>query len=112
MSLRATVPPPLEVGRAGAHDLFVRWADGHHSIFPARDLRLACPCASCVDELTGAKRLDPAGVPDDVKPLGVSLVGRYAIHVQWSDGHGSGIYSFEFLRAQCPCDACRGGAAA
>jgi DUF971 family protein len=36
----------------------------------------------------------------------VEPVGNYAIRIQWSDGHGSGIYSFEHLRKICPCDAC------
>ncbi len=34
-------------------------------------------------------------------------VGRYAIGVQWADGHDS-IYPLENLRRRCPCVACRG----
>jgi DUF971 family protein len=36
-------------------------------------------------------------------------VGRYAIGVDWSDGHDS-ILPFRQLRPACPCDACRAGA--
>jgi ATP-binding protein involved in chromosome partitioning len=80
---------------------------GHVGRFVARALRLACPCAACVDEMTGRPLLDPASVPADVHPVAIGLVGAYAIRVQWSDGHGSGIYTFRALREQCPCAACR-----
>ena len=40
------------------------------------------------------------GVPKDVR-----LVGRYAVGIDWQDGHGS-IYPFEFLRLECPCAGC------
>lgn len=101
------VPAPLEIGRSGAHDLKVIWGDGHVSVYPARALRLACPCAQCVDELSGERMLNPDTVRADVHPLKVGLVGRYAVHLAFSDGHGSGIYSFEKLRGLCPCAECR-----
>ncbi|MBI3848571.1 MAG: P-loop NTPase [Planctomycetes bacterium] len=74
------------------------WSDGKETKHPFRELRLQCPCAMCVDEWTGAKRLDPATIAADVKPLEIRPVGRYAIQITWSDGHGSGIYSFDRLR--------------
>ena len=94
---------PIEIGRANQHDLKIIWQDGHESVFPARGLRLACPCASCVDEMTGEIRIIPSRIADDIRPLGVHLVGRYAISLDWSDGHRTGIYPFEFLRKRCPC---------
>jgi ATP-binding protein involved in chromosome partitioning len=78
--------------------LVIRWSDGKETRHPFRELRLQCPCAMCVDEWTGAKRLDPATVPADVKPIEIRPVGRYGIQITWSDGHGSGIYSFDRLR--------------
>ncbi len=99
-------PAPVEIGRANEHDIKINWSDGHESVYIARELRLSCPCAACVDEMTGQKMLNPANVPDAVHPLAIGLVGRYAVHVRFSDGHSSGIYSFEKLRAICPCDAC------
>ena len=101
--MAAQAPVPAEIGRANQHDVKIRWQDGHESIYPARELRLACPCAGCVDELTGHVRLIATGVPQDVHPLGIDLVGRYAITIRWSDGHRTGIYPFNLLRTLCPC---------
>ncbi len=101
-------PVPVEVGRANLHDVRVRWDDRHESLFPARDLRLLCPCAACVSEDTGERILVPTQVPVGVQPLRIEAVGRYAIQVFWSDGHSSGIYSFDYLMENCPCLLCRG----
>ncbi|HEX7120520.1 MAG TPA: DUF971 domain-containing protein [Longimicrobiales bacterium] len=90
--------------------LRIEWADGHASEYAPRYLRLQCRCAVCVDELTGAPLLDPRAVPEDVYPLAIRYVGRYALGFDWSDGHDTGIYPFEMLRAVCPCDACTGAA--
>lgn len=97
---------PVEIGRANEHDIKILWQDGHASEYCGRKLRLACPCAGCVDELSGAKRLIATSVPEGVHAQAVSLVGRYAITIQWSDGHHTGIYPFELLRRLCPCPLC------
>ena len=97
---------PVEIGRANVADVKIRWAGGHESIFPARELRMACPCAACVDEFTGTIRIINSEVPQDVHPVTIEPVGRYAISIHWSDGHHTGIYSFDRLRAMCPC--CQG----
>ncbi len=96
---------PVEIGRANRHDVRIIWQDGHVSVYPARALRLACPCAGCVDETTGVVRIIGTSVPQDVHPLRIELVGRYAISLHWSDGHATGIYPFERLRRLCPCCA-------
>lgn len=79
---------------------------GHRVLFAARPLRLSCPCAECVEEMSGRPLLDPARVPLDVHPLRIALVGTYGLRVQWSDGHGSGIFTFDRLRRDCPCARC------
>jgi len=89
---------PEEIGRANQHDLKIRWKDGHETVYLARVLRLNCPCAECVQEVTGKKLLDADTVPEDVYPLKIELVGKYAIQIFWSDGHSTGIYPFENLR--------------
>jgi ATP-binding protein involved in chromosome partitioning len=78
--------------------LAVEWEAGApEAFYPARALRLACPCAACVEEMSGRPLLDPATVPPDVRPVSVSLVGAYGLKVRWSDGHATGIYTFERL---------------
>ena len=89
---------PTEIAQAGPRRLAIRWADGARSEYDVRQLRLACGCATCVDEWTGEGRLDPASVPEDVRPLQIRPVGRYAIAIEWSDGHTTGIYPFRRLR--------------
>ena len=94
---------PLEVGRANQHDLKITWPDGHVSVYPARALRLACPCAACVDEVTGRVLVLARHVAQDVRPVKIEPVGRYAITIHWSDGHHTGIYPYPRLRQLCPC---------
>ena len=45
------------------------------------------------------------GQGDPNRPKDIHLVGRYAVGIDWTDGHGS-IYPFEFLRRACDCGAC------
>jgi len=89
---------PAGLRRRDARTLSIRWADGHVDDLDVRDLRLACPCALCVEEMSGRALLDPASVPADVLPRKVTSVGTYAMIVDWSDGHGTGIYTYGYLR--------------
>lgn len=79
--------------------LRIRWEDGEVSEYEPRFLRMRCPCAGCVDELTGVRTLTEADVPAAVYPEAIHYVGRYALQFVWSDGHSTGIYPFELLRA-------------
>ena len=89
---------PTKIAQADARTLAIRWADGAESRLDVRELRLACGCAQCIDEWSGEGRLDASAVPEDVHPLRIEPVGRYAIQIAWSDGHASGIYPFRRLR--------------
>ena len=100
-------PTPTSIAQQGPRNLAITWNDGHQSVYDVRALRLACGCASCIDEWTGEERLDDAAVPLDVKPVKIQSVGRYAIQIDWSDGHTTGIYPFRRLRELCGCEACR-----
>jgi ATP-binding protein involved in chromosome partitioning len=87
--------------------ILIQWEEGaHEAFYLARMLRLACPCAACVEEMSGRPLLDPAVVPRDVRPVSVALVGAYGIRITWSDGHGTGIYTFNQLWRLCPCERC------
>lgn len=97
---------PLAITRRD-DGVLIRWDDdGHEALFPARALRLRCPCAACVEEMTGRPLLDPDHVPANVRPASLALVGAYGLRITWSDGHGTGIYTFRWLRAECPCARC------
>jgi len=82
------------------------WSDGHESRHTLRTLRVECPCARCVDEWTGKRIVTVNEVPLDVHILRAEPVGRYAVRFDWSDGHGTGLYTFARLRATCECDEC------
>ena len=41
-----------------------------------------------------------------LKMLDVEQVGGYAVKMSWSDGHNTGIYSFDHFRRICPCTEC------
>ena len=85
--------------RRDARTLSVLWENGNNNDFDVRDLRLACRCAMCVEEMSGRPLLDPKSVRPDVTPRTITSVGNYAITINWNDGHSTGIYSFEHLRA-------------
>jgi ATP-binding protein involved in chromosome partitioning len=73
------------------------WADGRSLKVTNRDLRLACACALCINEMTGEAMLDPATIPDDIKPKEIRPIGNYAIMVEWSDGHDSGLFPYRVI---------------
>jgi DUF971 family protein len=98
---------PLEIRRVDSRELHITWADGHQSIFTNVFLREHCHCAACVHELTGKKMIKPDSIPWNIRIDQISLVGRYGATFHWSDGHSTGIYSFEKLREWCQCGECR-----
>ena len=89
----------------------IEWADGHTSSYPFDGLRLVCPCVECRGgHAHMGQPPDPQAVrkapASDLNLEQVSAVGAYALQFVWSDGHSTGIYSWHFLRAACPCPDC------
>lgn len=99
---------PKELVRVAEKEFKIEWTDGHSSVFPARHLRASCPCAGCRDEWSGKPLLDPAAIPSDLGLKDARLVGNYAIQFAFTDGHSTGLYTFDLLRKICPCPDCSG----
>jgi ATP-binding protein involved in chromosome partitioning len=100
------MPMPEEIVGLLRSRITFKWPDGHQSTYEARALRLSCRCAACIEETSGRPLLDPATVPQSVRAQRMELVGQYAVTIEWSDGHRTGIYNFRDLRARCPCPEC------
>src|SRR6266852_1509736 len=105
-------PEIREITQPSENEVQILWKDGHESIYTGYALRLGCRCAICIDEISGNKRLREESISNDVRPLSIDPVGRYAIRLHWSDGHSTGIYPFEQLRELCPCPTCADNAEA
>jgi len=107
---------PEHIAISKSKGIKIDWKDRHHSEYPLAYLRDECPCASC----TGAHGTEPqkssyAASSNDPFPmykpalrmLNAEQVGAYAMRIDWSDGHNTGIYSFDYLRRICPCGECQ-----
>jgi len=90
-------PKPTDLALDADGNLLVRWNDGRDSKFAPRWLRARCPCAECVEEWSGRRVVGEAQIKGELRPQGMNEVGRYAVQVQWSDGHSTGIYSWDYL---------------
>jgi ATP-binding protein involved in chromosome partitioning len=106
--MAVTIPlAPLELLQTAPLELGIVWNDGHRSRYNVRNIRLACRCANCIDEWTREKILKEENVPKDIKPRVIESIGRYALKIDWTDGHDTGIYTFDQLRNQCECSECK-----
>lgn len=94
---------PAEIRRLEDAEIRITWTDGHVGTYPNRYLRAACQCAQCRGAQTAVN------IADDIRALEIEPVGRYAIGIRWSDGHGTGIYTWSLLREICPCSVCESG---
>lgn len=93
---------PLDIRKIDGEEILITWDDGSRNLYPARILRFFCPCAQCVDEHTGERILQFESIPETVSMLNFSPVGRYGVRFTWSDGHQTGIYSFDYLKTLPP----------
>lgn len=97
--------PGLENMTIIGNELALRWTDGTESYLPLELLRKGCPCALCAGEkdiLGNVYKGEMNLSPTSFQLKRCSAVGAYAIQPEWMDGHGSGIYSFSYLRSLDP----------
>lgn len=97
---------PVRLDLKKDEKLEIEWQDGVRSTYTVSLLRSMCPCAICRqirDERSiGTKKsrltILPGNYSRPLQVVSAELVGNYALRIEWSDEHGSGIYSFEYLR--------------
>jgi DUF971 family protein len=107
-------PTSLKVHVSTGEGVDIQWADGHQSHYDFPYLRDSCPCAMCNDEREQKAKAGTKAPTVSVLPMfkprvtakAATPVGNYAIQIQFSDSHATGIFSFSHLREICPCEAC------
>lgn len=105
---------PEHIAISKSKGIKIDWADGHRSDYTLEYLRDECPCASCTGAHGTVPQKSAYSAPPNpfqmytpkLRMLTVEEVGHYAFRVAWSDGHSSGIYSYDHLRKICPCPQC------
>lgn len=92
------VPHRIDVG--GGEGLVVTWEDGSVATIPAAALRAACPCAGCREPSGVAAIAATLAGGEEIRISAARLVGSYAVHLTFSpDGHATGIFPFDLLKA-------------
>lgn len=85
--------------------LEIGWSDGQRRHYRFKELRDGCPCATCREKHGPKPPPDPMSLPilsaaqlQPLRIMGMKPVGNYAYGIEFSDGHDTGIYTFEYLR--------------
>ena len=95
---------PTKLAVCDDRRLDITWSDGQIRRYGFWELREHCPCATC-REKRNAPAQSPLQLPivsaaeaQPLKIVGMKPVGNYAYSIEFSDGHDTGIFTFEFLR--------------
>jgi DUF971 family protein len=97
-----TTPSRLDLKRD--KQLEIDWKDGTKSVYSLSLLRSMCPCAACKEQRDKESqkktllKILPGNYSGEIHVLNAQLVGNYALQIEWSDNHGTGIYSWQYLR--------------
>ena len=95
-------PHPTKLELRGSDKLAIAWSDEQVREYTFRELRDKCPCATCREKRAKPPELLPVLSPAEAQPLAVvemKPVGNYAYSIAFSDGHDTGIFTFELLRS-------------
>jgi len=96
--------PPTKVDLKKDRGLTIEWADGSTSYYAIAYLRKMSPSAEMRqlrDEMSSNPlTVLPASMSSNTPVIAESaeMVGNYAIRIRFSDGHDTGIYSWQYLR--------------
>jgi prepilin-type processing-associated H-X9-DG protein len=110
-------PTSVKIHVSNGAGVDITWADGHASHYEFAYLRDECPCATCNDAREKKASLGEMASPFKSSPAlpmfkpkaraqAANVVGSYAIQISFSDGHSTGIFSYDHLRNICPCADC------
>ncbi len=78
--------------------LNITWSDGSTKTIKLSNLRNECPCAACkVEKDDWTDTYIPLFTLEQLKVINVSIVGNYAIGIEWDDGHKTGLYDYNYL---------------
>jgi DUF971 family protein len=97
---------PIELKKLGEERLQIAWSTGQIGTITWLKLREACPCALCAEERSRPPNplrvLKESEIPrGPLKAIAVTPVGRYAYKITWSDGHDTGLFTFDLLHRLC-----------
>ena len=90
-------PSKPQIQTTDSH-IILQWPGEEAIHIPNRELRLACSCALCVDEMSRKPILAPESIPADIHAEAVQTIGNYALGITWSDGHSTGFFPYRRLR--------------
>src|SRR5579864_7810648 len=100
-------PLDVKVYVSTGEGVAITWSDGHTSRYDFPYLRDNCPCATCNDERAKKEAMPAANLLSSpllpmYKPKpraqAATQVGNYAVQISFSDGHSTGIFSYDYLR--------------
>lgn len=95
-------PPPRHIDLKKDRGLTILWADGSTSYYSIAYLRKMSPSADMRQWREEMERnplaILPAPSAGPLTALDAELVGNYALRLRFSDGHQTGIYTWEYLR--------------
>ncbi len=100
---------PTQIRLSTPEKLGITWDDGHESVISLQTLRDRCPCAGCQGETVLLRTYKPQSspaLPGKYELRGAETIGHYALQISWGDGHNTGIYPWQVLRAMCECPLC------
>lgn len=103
-----TEPVSVKIFLTTGEGVAIEWRDAHQSRYTFPYLRDHCPCATCRERShqTDGRTVLPL-YKEPARAVQAEPVGHYAVRFVFSDGHATGIYSFQYLRDICPCEACQ-----
>ena len=93
----ASAPPPEAITiHARSRVLELVWADGSRYRVPFELMRVYSPSAEVAGHGPGQEVLQTG--KRDIDITAIAPVGNYAVQPRFSDGHESGIFTWEYLR--------------